>query len=309
MSGAESSTHPTQEILLEFRQGIDSLAPLSKAQITDYFAKNPNQAYPTVHAIMTGAHYFDTQLNQTTSELQATRAHGASLQGTVEELQRVQANVETIQSTMANLEGQVRARDHTISQLQMPAEVPAAPESPAPALSNTNQPTRTTTFTERIPDSEKFNSNCPQLCSFLGQLRMKLLTNHDHFPDEQSKIIYTLSLSDRTVVLIVAPLLDTGVLPCNRIEDLVALLEALYGDPERQGTAKRELDSLRQANREFVAYYAGFQRIMANLDYSEQAKIHAFVDGLSMELREALVTQHLPATLMEYVTLLTRLDN
>jgi hypothetical protein len=89
----------------------------------------------------------------------------------------------------------------------------------------------------------------------------------------------------------------------------VALHEALYGDPDRQGTAKHKLDSLRQTNREFVAYYADFQCIMANLDHSKQAKIHALVDSLSMDLCEALVTQHLPTTLTEYVTLLTCLNN
>ncbi len=79
MSGAEPRTNPTQKILLEFRQGIDTLAPLSKAQTIDYFAKNSNQAYLTLCAIMTGAHYFDTQLNQATGELQTARAHIATL--------------------------------------------------------------------------------------------------------------------------------------------------------------------------------------------------------------------------------------
>jgi hypothetical protein len=58
-----------------------------------------------------------------------------------------------------------------------------------------------------------------------------------------------------------------------------------------------------------MAYYTDFQHIMANLEYSEQAKIHALVDGLSYELREALVTQHLPTTLDGYVTLLSCIDN
>ncbi len=79
MSGAKSSSNPSQKILLVFSQGINTLAPLSKAQTIDYFAKNPNQAYLTVRAIMTGAHYFDTQLNQTASELQTTWAHVTSL--------------------------------------------------------------------------------------------------------------------------------------------------------------------------------------------------------------------------------------
>ncbi len=48
---------------------------------------------------------------------------------------------------------------------------------------------------------------------------------------------------------------------------------------------------------------------MANVDYSKHAKIHALIDSLSLELREVLVTQHLPTTFMSSVTLLTLIDN
>jgi hypothetical protein len=57
-----------------------------------------------------------------------------------------------------------------------------------------------------------------------------------------------MSLLDQIVVLMVAPLLDTSVLPCERIDDLITLLEALYEDPNCQGIAKCDLDNLRQAN-------------------------------------------------------------
>jgi hypothetical protein len=48
---------------------------------------------------------------------------------------------------------------------------------------------------------------------------------------------------------------------------------------------------------------------MANLNYSEQTKIYAFVDGLSHKLCEALFTHHLPTTLTGYIIILTCLDN
>jgi hypothetical protein len=207
----------------------------------EHFTQHPDQVYLAVRAIMTGAHYFNTQLDQT-----------------VGELQRTQATIESLQGTVANLEGEAHTRHHTISQLQKPAEAPAAPEYPAPTPSLSHQLICAMAMSESIPDPEKYNSNCSQLRSFLGQLRMKLITNHDQFPDEQSQIIYALSLLDQAMVLMVAPLLDTGVLPSEEIDDLITLLEALYADPDHQGTAKSELDNSRQANREFVAYYADF---------------------------------------------------
>ncbi len=111
------------------------------------------------------------------------------------------------------------------------------------------------------------------------------------------------------MVLIVIPLLDSSVLPCGQIDDQITLLEALYGDTDCQDIIRRELENLYQANREFVAYYADILLIKAELDYNAQAKIHALVVTLSLELREALVIQRLPTTFMSYVTLLTHLDN
>jgi hypothetical protein len=50
---------------------------------------------------------------------------------------------------------------------------------------------------------------------------------------QQSQIIYKLSLLDRPVVIVVAPLLDSGILPCSSVHKLVTILETLYGDPDR----------------------------------------------------------------------------
>ncbi len=48
---------------------------------------------------------------------------------------------------------------------------------------------------------------------------------------------------------------------------------------------------------------------MANLDYSEQVKIHALLNGLLLVLCKALVSQQLPTTLTGYVALLTLFNN
>jgi hypothetical protein len=60
---------------------------------------------------------------------------------------------------------------------------------------------------------------------------MKFTAHQDRFLNEQSQIIYSLSLLEKNVVLMVAPLLEIGVLPCEKIDDLVILRETLYGKP------------------------------------------------------------------------------
>ncbi len=126
------------------------------------------------------------------------------------------------------------AHDHTISQLQMLAEAPAALKDPASA--QPQQPSHVLTMTKHIPDAGKFNSNSCQLCSFLGQLHMKLIANYDQFTNEQSQIISLLGLLNQTMVLMVAPLLDTSVPPCVCNNNMNILLKALFRKFNCQGT-------------------------------------------------------------------------
>jgi hypothetical protein len=44
-----------------------------------------------------------------------------------------------------------------------------------------------------------------------------------------------------------------------------------YGVPDRANTAERALSKLRQGNRDFVSYYAEFQRLIADLQWNDAA--------------------------------------
>ena len=49
------------------------------------------------------------------------------------------------------------------------------------------------------------------------------------------------------------------------VEALLKHLDATYEDPDRKGTAERELRVLRQGNSDFTSHYAKFQAILAVL--------------------------------------------
>jgi hypothetical protein len=143
-----------------------------------------------------------------------------------------------LQNTVANLEGQISTRDRTVCQLQA-AKIPApskdtATAAPFPTVTTTTNPNH---MSEQIPSPDKFNSTCSLLRSFLGEVRMKFIADQDWFQNKRSQIIYTLSLLEKNVVLMVAPLLDTSVLPCEKVDDPVTLLKTLYGEPACQASA------------------------------------------------------------------------
>jgi hypothetical protein len=77
-------------------------------------------------------------------------------------------------------------------------------------------------------------------------------------------------------------------------EAFVTSLEEAYGDPDHVNTAERALAKLRQGNRDFVTYYAEFQRLIVDLNWNDAAKRAALNCGLCEELKDILSTQDLP---------------
>jgi hypothetical protein len=94
----------------------------------------------------------------------------------------------------------------------------------------------------------------------------------------------------------------------ENFEAFVTSLEEAYGDPDRVNTAERALAKLRQGNRDFVAYYAEFQRLIADLNWNDAAKRAALHRGLCEELKDILSTQDLPEEWSRYVALVKKRD-
>ena len=57
------------------------------------------------------------------------------------------------------------------------------------------------------------------------------------------------------------------------LDDLIRVLELAFGDPDKAGTAQRELEKLKIGPKDtFSGYFANFQRLIANLDYNKYRK-------------------------------------
>jgi hypothetical protein len=94
----------------------------------------------------------------------------------------------------------------------------------------------------------------------------------------------------------------------ENFEAFVTSLDEAYGDPDRVNTAKRTLAKLHQGNRDFVTYYAEFQRLIVDLDWNDAVKRAALHRGLSEELKDILSTQDLPEDWANYVALVKKRD-
>ncbi|KAH0608327.1 uncharacterized protein H6S33_001461 [Morchella sextelata] len=209
--------------------------------------------------------------------------------------------------TIDNLEGQ-------INRLNLDLNIARASSAPTVAVpvAAAPPPAPVPTFrSEKFPDPEKFDGTRTKLPRFITQLRMKLEVNHDRFRNEAAKVIYAVSHLEGRALDQVIPLINANpAAPFSSITAFVAHLEASFGDPDPQNTARPQLVALKQGKGDFANYYSQFLHIVAYLDYNEGAKIGALTEGPSEDLKDAITYQaDRPNTIEAYATMLMTIDN
>lgn len=230
----------------------------------------------------------------------------------LQSMQNVTRQIAEQEQTIQNLQAQVRDLEETNLLLTATNQGTVAElrQQLGQALDRASNAAPTVRLTEKLPDPEKFDGTRSKLRPFLANLRLKLHGNSDRYPSEQLKLFYAYSRLEGSATAQLLPYVQGTVINLADFEAFVKILETSFGDPDRQATAQRELAQLRQSNRDFHAYLADFQRIVADTGYTdEEAKIGALSQGISSELRNLMIHHDRPKTLAEYTTLLQNLDN
>jgi len=162
---------------------------------------------------------------------------------------------------------------------------------------------------ESIPKPQEFDGSQDQLHPFIAQLRTKFLGDAHKFVDVQHRLAYAVGFLKEKAYEHILPLIDEGNINIASVEALITLLENAFGDPDRVRTAERDLQSLRQKNRNIPDYLADFQRYAAKVSWNDAAKRTSLYQGLSAELKDTLVTLDTLDELGQYIILLKRVDN
>ena len=129
------------------------------------------------------------------------------------------------------------------------------------------------------------------------------------FPTVALQLAYVSSLIKAPALAHIQPHIENNFASIPDVDSLLLVLKAAYGDRDERGTAERELRALKQRNQDFATYYANFQRIMAILAWDESAMKAALKEGLSNEMKDAMVYIDKAPTLAELVEQLKKLDN
>jgi hypothetical protein len=106
----------------------------------------------------------------------------------------------------------------------------------------------------------------------------------------------------------IIPLIKDDRMNIENFEAFMTSLDEAFNDPDHMNTAEWTLAKLRQGNRDFITYYAEFQRLIIDLDCNDAVKQAALHRGLSEELKDILSTQDLPEDWANYIALIKKRD-
>src|SRR5436190_7038139 len=177
-------------------------------------------------------------------------------------------------------------------------------EQPAGQPAN-NQQNRS----EKLPDIPMFGGKQSELRPWMDCLSIKIGDCH-RYPNLQDQLRYALSRLDSTAFShIRSHLQPNGTIDLASIEALTNILVAAFDDPDRQGTARRTILSIRQGNEDFSSFYAQFQDHVPYARMDDGALLAAMTEAISPKIRQAMITVFpAPATLAAYVEMARQID-
>jgi len=279
--------------------GLPALPPISRQGTPAPLEQNPHfqQLPQRVQNLTNEREALAEERDALTEERDALLTEGQGLEARYRaietDLERDRATIVTLNTALTNTNTALATATAALANAGGPA--PPAGDRP---------PKR-----ESIPKPQEFDGSQDQLRPFIAQLRTKFLGDAHKFVDVQHRLAYAVGFLKGKAYEQILPLINEGNINIASVEALITLLENAFGDPDRVRTAERNLQNLRQKNRNFSDYLADFQRYAAEVSWNDAAKRTSLYEGLSTELKDALVTLDTPDELDQYIILLKRVDN
>ena len=162
---------------------------------------------------------------------------------------------------------------------------------------------------QKIREPDIFSGKREEYETFKTKMITKLNGDSHLFTNDQHKLQYLVSFLKDEAYKMVKMYVKVDKIDLEDMNEMWEVLDGAYDDPDRKGTAERELRKLKQTNREFSAYLADFQRLMAELQWDTPAKRVALLHGISEELKDLLLSYDEPENYNALTRLLQRLDS
>jgi hypothetical protein len=175
-----------------------------------------------------------------------------ALKDSLAEAEADAASLQTTRDTLlADLERQRKTTDILLAQI---ASLPT-PTTTSPGVGSA--------AAIKLPDPPRFDGTKSKFLDFISKLRAKLVGDTRRFYDDHHQVAYAYGFLEGDAADQLRPYMESTTTAAADIDALIRILERAFGDPDRKGTARRELQKCAQKNRDFSSYYAEFSRIMA----------------------------------------------
>lgn len=281
------------------------------------------KAYTTLDRQSVTIRTLEAQNLEVVASLQQKEQEVMSLQNQVTKLQGIQdyqrEELDRLNDRLATARAnELRAMDLATPAVPAPISLPLADQPAKETLTPpareitpaTTSPSETNRLSERLPDPEKFEGTKTDLRRFTAQVRAKMNANRDRFYTAQSRVAYVASRLGAIPYAQVLPYMKGEQYLLSDYEDVLKLLERAFGDPNRVNNARKALFALRQAHREFGAFFAEFQRLALEGEMSEDSLSTLLEQAISKELKSQLMNVSPPSRKFhEYAAFLQDLEN
>jgi hypothetical protein len=167
----------------------------------------------------------------------------------------------------------------------------------------------------KIPDPPMFSGERKELLPFLTKCQIKFDGQPSRFPNERSKILYAGSRLEGPAFSWFQPLISQypagseGQAPPElaSFKEFTGALTTIYGDPNLEATAVREIRRLHQTS-SAAEYAAKFESKKQYMHWNDEALRDQFYLNLKEELKDEIAPVGKPKTYLELKNLAIRLD-
>lgn len=140
------------------------------------------------------------------------------------------------------------------------------------------------------PDIEQFTGDPEDLDRFKAQLYVKLSLNADRYTTEEAKVGYAFGRLKGAPAKAMEGYWSKGTTTIRSLDEFLANLERLYGDPDKAKHAAYDWMLLRQKNSRFSTFLAEFERLANIAGITDDDRLLQQLSlSINNELRDRLV--------------------
>ena len=162
---------------------------------------------------------------------------------------------------------------------------------------------------EKTPDIPMFDGTRAKLQPWIDQLWLKI-ADETRYATLQSKLRYAFARCEGTALDHLRPFRQHQDLNFASVQALIDVLEQAFEDPDRRGTARRTLLTLRQDGDDFPTFYAKFQAQVPHAGMDDGGLLAAMTEAVNPRIRDRMIGMDpTPQTLAAFVGVARRIDS